>query len=256
MKIKKEGENVDYEKTGKFIAGRRKELDMTQKQLAEKLMISDKAVSKWECGKGMPGNEILVDLCKVLQINVNELLAGESISEESYQRKAEENMLVLMKNNDDKKKRSFVENIVGIVVLIILLLGGLGTVMSGNGMLMMLIDAPSLLLIVSFMLFMLFVSEELGDFFMAFSIIFSKNKEISMQELKLALHAVNTAMISVITAGVFGSIAPILMLLGSMSNSEKFGANIAVSLLMLFYAIVIVMFLIPVRSILKKRTMS
>ena len=75
---------MDYEKTGKFIATRRKELDMTQKQLAEKLMISDKAVSKWECGKGMLGNEILVDLCKVLQINVNELLAGESISEDLY----------------------------------------------------------------------------------------------------------------------------------------------------------------------------
>lgn len=245
---------MDCEKIGKFIAIRRKELNMTQKQLAQQLMISDKAVSKWECGKGMPGNDILVDLCKVLQINVNELLAGESISEDSYKRKAEENMLVLMKNNNEKKKRSMVETIVGIVVLAILLLGGFSTVVSAGGLISMLVDAPSLLLVISFMLFMLFVSGELGDFFKAFSILFMKNKEISICELKLALHAVNTAMISVITAGVFGSIAPILMLLGSMSTPEKFGANIAVSLLMLLYAIIIVMFLIPVKSILKKMT--
>lgn len=247
---------MDCEKTGRFIASRRKELDMTQKQLAEKLMISDKAVSKWECGKAMPGNDMLVDLCEILQISVNEILAGESISAESYKRKAEENMLVLMKNNSEKKKRNIAETMVGIVVMIIILLSVVGTIMSEDSILAMLIDAPSLLLVISIMLFILFVSDELADFFRAFSILFLKNKELPLQEIKLALHAVNTAMISVIMAGVFGSTAAVLMFLGSMSTPEKLGAYIAVSLLMFFYAVVIVMLLIPVRSKLKKRTIN
>ena len=68
---------MDQIKIGKFIAEMRKEQNMTQRQLAEHLNISDKTVSKWECGKGMPDNSILLELCDVLQINVNELLSGE-----------------------------------------------------------------------------------------------------------------------------------------------------------------------------------
>ena len=65
---------------------------MTQLQLAEKLGVSDKTVSRWECGKGMPELSILMPLCEVLEINVNELLSGEFLTQESYSKKAEENM--------------------------------------------------------------------------------------------------------------------------------------------------------------------
>ena len=70
---------MDQIKIGKFIAEMRKEQNMTQKQLAELLNISDKTISKWECGKGMPDNSILLELCEALHINVNELLSGEKI---------------------------------------------------------------------------------------------------------------------------------------------------------------------------------
>ena len=71
---------MDQVKIGKFIAECRKEKNLTQMQLAEKLNITDRAISKWECGKAMPDTSIMLELCDILGINVNELLCGEKIS--------------------------------------------------------------------------------------------------------------------------------------------------------------------------------
>ena len=90
---------MDQIKIGKFIASRRKEKNMTQRQLADILEISDKTISKWECGKGLPEVQLMMPLCNLLGINVNELLSGEKISADEYQRKAEENMMTLVKGN-------------------------------------------------------------------------------------------------------------------------------------------------------------
>lgn len=86
---------MDQIKIGNFIAQCRKEKNMTQRQLADKLGISNKAVSKWETGKGIPDAGCLVPLCEALGISVNELLTGERISEEKYQEKAEKTMVAL-----------------------------------------------------------------------------------------------------------------------------------------------------------------
>ena len=80
---------MDQEKIGKFIAERRKQMQLTQKQLADKIGISDKTVSKWECGRGLPEVAFMLPLCSSLNINVNELLSGEKLSNESYHEKAE-----------------------------------------------------------------------------------------------------------------------------------------------------------------------
>ncbi len=77
-------------KIGKFIAACRKEKGLTQMQLAEKLNITNRAVSKWETGKSMPDVSIMLELCSELDINVNELLSGERIPMENYRDKAEE----------------------------------------------------------------------------------------------------------------------------------------------------------------------
>ena len=68
----------DQKKTGKFIAESRKQLGLTQKDLAEKLGISDKTISKWETGHGMPDVSVIPELCEILSVNSNELLAGEN----------------------------------------------------------------------------------------------------------------------------------------------------------------------------------
>lgn len=96
---------MDQVKTGRFIAGERKKKGYTQKQLAEKLQISDKTISKWECGNGFPEVSLLLPLCSELDITVNELLSGERVSDEDYRNKAEENMVNLVKEAQESKKK-------------------------------------------------------------------------------------------------------------------------------------------------------
>ena len=96
---------MDQVKIGKFIAECRKNKKMTQAQLAEKLNITDRAISKWETGKGMPDSSVMLDLCKELGISVNELLSGEVIKMDDYNLKAEENLLELKKQKEEADKR-------------------------------------------------------------------------------------------------------------------------------------------------------
>mgnify|MGYP001041631525 CR=1 FL=1 len=90
---------------GRFLAQERKRKGYTQKQLSEKLGISDKTVSKWECGNGFPEVSLLLPLCGELDITVNELLSGERVCEEDYRRKAEENMVNLVKEAQESRKK-------------------------------------------------------------------------------------------------------------------------------------------------------
>ena len=96
---------MDQIKIGKFIASCRKEGHMTQADLAEKLCISDRAVSKWETGRSMPDSGIMLELCELLNINVNELLSGEKIMTESYDKRVEENLLAMRREIEERDKR-------------------------------------------------------------------------------------------------------------------------------------------------------
>lgn len=84
---------MDQKQTGRFIAERRRELSLTQKELAEKLGITDRAVSKWENGRCMPDLSLLRPLSAILKVGINDLLSGEIISERDYRRKSEENLI-------------------------------------------------------------------------------------------------------------------------------------------------------------------
>ena len=89
---------------GKFISTCRKEKGFTQMQLAEKLNITNRAVSKWETGKSMPDVSIMLELCEILGITVNELLSGERIKMEDYKKKAEENLIELQAKKEKAQK--------------------------------------------------------------------------------------------------------------------------------------------------------
>ena len=91
-------------KIGKFIAECRKSSDLTQAQLSEKLGITDKAVSKWERGIAMPDSSIMLELCDILSISVNELLSGEKISMENNNQKNEQLLLEMAKELEKKNK--------------------------------------------------------------------------------------------------------------------------------------------------------
>ena len=101
---------MDQIKIGKFISECRKKNNLTQMQLAEKLNITDRAVSKWENGKAMPDSSIMLDLCNELKISVNELLIGEMIDMKEYDKKSEELLLELAKQ--DEIKAAIIYNIV------------------------------------------------------------------------------------------------------------------------------------------------
>ena len=95
---------MDLIKIGKYIASKRKSLGMTQKQLAEKLGMSDKSVSKWERGVCLPDISVYKELCSILGISLNEFLAGEDISEENMIQKSETNIIEVIKDNINKEK--------------------------------------------------------------------------------------------------------------------------------------------------------
>ena len=95
---------MNQEAIGKFISTCRKDKGLTQMQLAEKLNITNRAVSKWETGKSCPDVSIMLKLCDILEITVNELLSGERISMENYQIKAEENLIELQQKKDKAQK--------------------------------------------------------------------------------------------------------------------------------------------------------
>ena len=108
---------------GKFIARCRKEQKLTQAQLAEKLNITDRAVSKWETGKCMPDSSIMLQLCEILGITVNELLSGEELKMEKdyeeYEKKADENLLELKRRDENHINRNAVISIIFSCTLLI-----------------------------------------------------------------------------------------------------------------------------------------
>ena len=95
---------MDIIKIGKYIAGKRKSLGMTQKQLAEKLGMSDKSVSKWERGVCLPDVSVYKELCSILGISLNEFLAGEDIAQENMIQKSETNIIEVIRDNINKQK--------------------------------------------------------------------------------------------------------------------------------------------------------
>lgn len=111
---------MEQVKIGKFIQTMRKEQSLTQRDLAEKLNISDKTVSKWETGNGLPEVSLMLPLCKLLNISVNELLSGEKLDEKQYYKKAEENIMDLLKEKAEAKKKI----IMSVLILLIAMLAG------------------------------------------------------------------------------------------------------------------------------------
>lgn len=95
---------MDQIKIGNFIAEQRKKNGLTQIQLAEQLNITDRAISKWETGRSMPDSSIMLELCSLLKISVNELLSGEVISMNYYNEKAEQNLLEMKKQKEECDK--------------------------------------------------------------------------------------------------------------------------------------------------------
>lgn len=114
---------MDQIKIGRFIAERRKIKNLTQAQLAEKLNITDRAVSKWENGRSLPDSSIMLELCEILDITVNDLLCGEVLIMEKYNEEMEKHLLEIVKEKEIADRRLLKIEIVMGIVSIALMLG-------------------------------------------------------------------------------------------------------------------------------------
>ncbi len=110
---------MDQIKIGKFIAECRKKQNLTQMQLSEKLNITDRAVSKWETGKSLPDSSIMLELCDILKITVNDLLYGEVVTMENYNKELENNLLEMIRQKEESDKRLLrIEIVMGICCIL------------------------------------------------------------------------------------------------------------------------------------------
>ena len=112
---------MDQVQIGKFVAQRRRDVGLTQMQLAEKLDITDRAVSKWETGRSLPDSAIMLELCDVLKITVNDLLCGEVVTMENYNKELENNLLEMVKEKEQADRRLLkMEVLIGILSCVVM----------------------------------------------------------------------------------------------------------------------------------------
>ncbi len=111
---------MDYKKIGLFLAQERKSKKFTQAEVAEKLYVSEKTISKWENGRGLPETSLLINLCALYGISINELLSGERLNEQSYREKAEDHMETLLLQRKSNQHKMFVCVLIGCLTFSVL----------------------------------------------------------------------------------------------------------------------------------------
>lgn len=207
---------MDQIKTGKLIQTLRKEQGLTQKELAQAVGVSDKAISKWENGNGFPDVSNMLDLCRNLHISVNELLAGERIATEEYSLKAEENIVELLETNKKTERTKHVYLILGMVLLVC---GGTLIIINNYGMEFLwksrrYIDVTS------------FLAYVMGIAACTFISVATKGKSVFNEMKKLALPV--------------GAVITIVQLVAALFDNEPqtMAVGIAIAILPMLYALI------------------
>lgn len=200
---------------GSFIQEIRKSKEITQKQLAEQIGVSDKTVSKWENRNSLPDTSMLLPLCNALGITVNELLACERISPENYSVSAEKNIISLIEENTRNKKGIVLSRIIGIAVLLfgLLLLITINAGLSFS--IFYYIDFPSILIVSVLAVGVVLISGE--------------------RTKRGILHLLSKTIIPI---GLMSAIVSAIIMFRSVESVEFVAPNLAVDILMILYAIV------------------
>lgn len=205
---------------GEFIQVLRKEKGLTQKELAEIIGMSDKTISKWENGNSLPDTSMLLPLCRVFDISVNELLSCERITPEDYSVKAEETIMTLIKENENNKRGNKIAGIIGIILLLIsVILIFLSTPYGYEGLViypLKFINMPVFILLVLLSAGILLVTGVRG-----------KRRVLAMLS-KI-----------IIPVGVVIALVSAIVMLTNIENPNTFGPNIHITLLSLVYSFVV-----------------
>lgn len=237
---------MEQQKIGKFIHDLRKEKELTQKQLADLVGVSDKTISKWETGRGIPDTAIMNELCMVLGISVNELLSGERLSEDNYNGKAEENMVNLLKDTErqmDKKKWSIINIVLSLlwILLLVAMFAILGLVSTN---ILWFIDTSSLILIVGFLILCLGISGQMKDFGMGLKAVYVRENVLSKVQLEKAEHALDFGIKIVLMTGVITALISFVTIMAILDEPYALGPNLAVATLTVLYGVVLSMVLL------------
>ena len=242
---------MDQEKIGVFISTLRKEQGMTQQQLADAIGVSNKTISKWECGKGMPELALIVPLCHILQISINEFLSGEHLLENGYTEKAEVNMMNLLQETENSKKKSRSSLLAFGITVIIFLFVVLYSVITNMGISlnMLFVDMPTLLSM--FLVTALFLlGTNLGlPFFDSFRIIFGK-KSVSIKQLFQAKSAINLAKITFLGMGFLESCISFMAIQPMGEGTlllKELSISISIALNGILYGLIGFLLLLPIQ---------
>lgn len=236
---------MDQGKTGRFIAEKRKEKGMTQKELARQLGVGDKAVSKWECGRGMPDNSIMLPLCDLLGIKVNELLLGESLLENDYQESSEDIILTLMEEKESlqkKNKKNLFSCILAVLFTAILIFLIIVPIQVWHSWIYFL-DPLTLIMNLILVLLMLLVSGNVKSFFRSFVLI--RREDVKRNTLFSSLQAVKLAIVSGLLGGGVFTLLDMIFILRTMEKEPERG--VAVTLLTALYGMLFALLLLPVK---------
>jgi len=244
---------MDQIKIGKFIAEMRKEQNLTQIDLAEKLGISNKTISKWECGNGMPDYAVMESLCDILEININELLSGERLPLQEYSKKAEENMMSLMQENSQSNKRDIREwfrFLIGVIALAfvvwltIIMWGGYAAVSY-------FLDVPILIYVLVMTMVVMCIAGVQKDFIKAFPLAMKKIVSTDIHQLKKSLLAMETAILTVNVVGLLSFGIGLVTILTKLTDLASIVPHVLVALLSVMYGLAATLLLIPVYMRLK-----
>ncbi|MCR5753188.1 MAG: helix-turn-helix domain-containing protein [Acetatifactor sp.] len=209
---------------GEFMQQLRKQKNLTQRELAERIGVSDKTISKWETGNSIPDTSMLMSLCSALDISVNELLSCEKLPPEDYSKKAEENMMSLLKENETNRKSNVTNLIVGCVLFVLaflfMYLSLFGFTLGG---LPGFIDLPSFLELAIVCIACIFLSG-------------AKGKAEIIKVLQKGL----------LPAGALIFLFSLLVLMYNLEDFSVLGPSMAVAVLPAIYALAIYVVLIPV----------
>ena len=243
---------MDQTKTGKFISELRKEKEMTQTELAGIIGVSEKTVSKWETGRGMPEISTLPVLCETLGISVNEMLTGERVPAESYTEQAEENMVTLLKDSKSyNKDRSVLAVAVPIIAVIALTLLILFT--WGQRQPMRFVDLPSFLFIAIVTTIFLIAAGSYGDLWRSFRFA-AGFREPTEEKLENALTAVKLAGNSLLVSSAFLSvISVVICLLDDNIPYDDIFIALAIAILPLFYGLGAYLLSLPIKARLERK---
>lgn len=213
-------------KIGLFIQTERKELGFTQKELADKVGVSDKTISKWETGNGLPDLSSMEILCETLHITVNELLSGEKLSPSDYSQQAEVNMMNLLKENEEKGKFAKVQVSLGVILgILAITFLGLSSMGMNMNIIINFIDMPSLIELV----------------LIEGACILSAGRLDKKSRIQLIMK-------SIIPAGAFATLFGAVVVGAYVREIELIGPNLAVAILPLVYAMLIYLVLIPIEK--------